>query len=222
MYFKRILDINREKHTMNLQHNINKFKSAMKINKLSEDSDLSVSNDHLSSCLNDIADNQNKDAFKTVFKHFAPRLKSYLIKLGAVDNQAEEVIQEVMIAVWTKSASYDKTKSSVGTWIYTIARNKRIDKIRKEKRHYLSESDEGLEIPVESTQENEIFSNEISFKLKKYINNLPKEQGKLLKLSYFYDKTHADISEELNIPLGTVKSRIRLALTKMRHLVEIN
>ena len=207
---------------MNLQFNINKFKPAMKINKLSEDNDLSVSNDHLSSCLNDIADNQNKDAFKTVFKHFAPRLKSYLIKLGAVDNQAEEVIQEVMIAVWTKSASYDKTKSSVGTWIYTIARNKRIDKIRKEKRHYLSESDEGLEIPVESTQENEIFSNEISIKLKKYIDNLPTEQGKLLKLSYFYDKTHSDISEELNIPLGTVKSRIRLALTKMRHLVEIN
>jgi len=222
MYFKRILDIIREKHTMNLQYNINKFKPAMKINKLSEDNDLSVSNDHLSSCLNDIADNQNKDAFKTVFKHFAPRLKSYLIKLGAVDNQAEEVIQEVMIAVWTKSASYDKTKSSVGTWIYTIARNKRIDKIRKEKRHYLSESDEGLEIPVESTQENEIFSNEISIKLKKYIDNLPTEQGKLLKLSYFYDKTHSDISEELNIPLGTVKSRIRLALTKMRHLVEIN
>jgi RNA polymerase sigma-70 factor, ECF subfamily len=222
MYLKRILDIIREKHTMNLQYNINKFKPAMKINKLSEDNDFTVSNDHLSSCLHDIADNQNIDAFKTIFKYFSPRLKSYLIKLGAVDNQAEEVIQEVMIAVWTKSASYDQSKSSVGTWIYTIARNKRIDKIRKEKRHYLSESDEGLEIPVESTQEKEIFSNEISVKLKKYIDNLPKEQGKLLKLSYFYDKTHADISEELNIPLGTVKSRIRLALTKMRHLVEIN
>jgi RNA polymerase sigma factor (sigma-70 family) len=207
---------------MEIQYNINKFKSAMKINKLSVDNDFTVPNDHLSNCLHDIAENQSKDSFKTIFKYFAPRLKSYLIKLGAVDNQAEEVIQEVMIAVWTKSASYDKSKSSVGTWIYTIARNKRIDKIRKEKRHYLSESDEGLEIPVESTQEKEIFSSEISVKLSKHIENLPKEQGKLLKLSYFYDKTHADISEELNIPLGTVKSRIRLALIKMRHLVEIN
>ena len=86
---------------MNLQYNINKFKPAMKINKLSGDNDFPVSNDHLSSCLHDIAENHSKDAFKTVFKHFAPRLKSYLIKLGAVDNQAEEVIQEVMIAVWT-------------------------------------------------------------------------------------------------------------------------
>ena len=149
---------------MNLQYNINKFKPAMKINKLSGDNDFPVSNDHLSSCLLDIAENQNKNAFKTVFKHFAPRLKSYLIKLGAVDTQAEEVIQEVMIAVWTKSASYDKSKSSVGTWIYTIARNKRIDKIRKEKRKYLSESDEDLEIPVESTQEKEKLSSEITVK----------------------------------------------------------
>lgn len=207
---------------MNLQYNINKFKPAMKVNKFSGHNNCPVSNDHLSCCLQDIAENQSKESFKIIFNYFAPRLKSYLIKLGAIDNQAEEVIQEVMIAVWTKSASYDKTKSSVGTWVYTIARNKRIDKIRKEKRHYLSESDEGLEIPVESTQEKEIFSNQISIKLKNYIENLPEEQGKLLKLSYFYDKTHADISEELNIPLGTVKSRIRLALTKMRHLVEIN
>jgi RNA polymerase sigma-70 factor (ECF subfamily) len=169
---------------MNLHFNINIVKPVMKINKLTEARNASVSNEHLSNCIYDIAENQSKESFKTIFTYFAPRLKSYLIKLGAVDNQAEEVIQEVMIAVWTKSASYDKEKSSAGTWIYTIARNKRIDKIRKEKRHYLSESDEGLEIPVQSTQENEIFSSEISLKLKKYIENLPKEQARLIKLSF--------------------------------------
>ena len=79
-----------------------------------------------------------------------------------------------------------------------------------------------MEIPVQSTQENEIFSSQVSASLKKQIENLPEDQGKLLKMSYFYDKTHADISEELSIPLGTVKSSIRLALTKMRHLVELN
>ena len=180
------------------------------------------SDDELSLCIKLIGDNQDKAAFAVVFRHFAPRLKSFLIKAGSTDSQAEEVIQEVMIAVWTKAATYDNSKSSVSTWIYTIARNKRIDKIRKEKRHYLSESDEGLEIPVDSTQEKEIFSTQISNSLKKYMSNLPKEQSKLLKLSYFYNKTHADISEELKIPLGTVKSRIRLALSKMRHLVEVN
>ena len=159
---------------------------------------------------------------ENIFRYFAPRLKSFLVKAGSTDSQAEEVIQEVMIAVWTKSSTYDSSKSSVSTWIYTIARNKRIDKIRKEKRHYLSESDEGLEIPVDSTQEKEIFSSQVANSLKKYMSNLPEEQSKLLKLSYFYNKTHADISSELKIPLGTVKSRIRLALTKMRHLVEVN
>jgi RNA polymerase sigma-70 factor (ECF subfamily) len=176
----------------------------------------------LSSCLDNIAKNQDKHSFSLIFKHFAPRLKSFLIKAGSTDTQAEGVIQEVMIAVWTKSGTYNKDKSSVSTWIYTIARNKRIDKIRKERRHYLSESDEGLEIPVPSTQEKEIFSAQLSSSLKKYMLNLPEEQSKLLQLSYFYNKTHADISEELKIPLGTVKSRIRLALTKMRHLVEVN
>ena len=180
------------------------------------------SDEELSMSIKLIANNQDKSAFSTIFKHFAPRLKSFLIKAGSTDNQAEEVIQEVMIAVWTKSATYDDSKSSVSTWIYTIARNKRIDKIRKEKRHYLSESDEGLEIPVDSTQEKEIFSAQISNSLKKYMSNLPKEQSDLLQMSYFYNKTHADISEELKIPLGTVKSRIRLALSKMRHLVEVN
>ena len=173
-------------------------------------------------CIDLIGKNQDKLAFNNIFRYFAPRLKSFLVKAGSTDSQAEEVIQEVMIAVWTKSSTYDSNKSSVSTWIYTIARNKRIDKIRKEKRHYLSESDEGLEIPVDSTQEKEIFASQVSNNLKKYMSNLPEEQSKLLKLSYFYNKTHADISEELKIPLGTVKSRIRLALTKMRHLVEVN
>ena len=176
----------------------------------------------LSLCIELVGKNQDKLAFGTIFRYFAPRLKSFLVKAGSTDTQAEEVIQEVMIAVWTKASSYDSNKSSVSTWIYTIARNKRIDKIRKEKRHYLSESDEGLEIPVDSTQENEIFAAQVSNSLKKYMSSLPEEQSKLLKLSYFYNKTHSDISEELKIPLGTVKSRIRLALTKMRHLVEVN
>jgi RNA polymerase sigma-70 factor (ECF subfamily) len=170
----------------------------------------------------EIAFNQDKEAFAKIFNFFAPRLKSYFIKAGAIESQAEEVIQEVMIAVWTKAASYDKQKSSVSTWIYTIARNKRIDKIRKEKRHYLAESDEGLEIPMASTQEQDIFSLQLTKKIQNCIQSLPTEQAELLKLSYFYEKTHTDISKELKIPLGTVKSRIRLALNKMKNMAEIN
>ncbi len=196
--------------------------TAMKTRNIKADTLSANTDDDLTLCVELIGRNQDKLAFNSIFRYFAPRLKSFLVKAGSTDSQAEEVIQEVMIAVWTKSSTYDSSKSSVSTWIYTIARNKRIDKIRKEKRHYLSESDEGLEIPVDSTQEKEIFSAQVSSSLKKYMENLPEEQSKLLKLSYFYNKTHADISTELKIPLGTVKSRIRLALTKMRHLVEVN
>ena len=207
-----------------MQLNFKSFNSntAMKTRNIKADSFSAYTDDDLTLCVELIGKNQDKFAFNSIFKYFAPRLKSFLIKAGSTDTQAEEVIQEVMIAVWTKSSTYDSNKSSVSTWIYTIARNKRIDKIRKEKRHYLSESDEGLEIPVDSTQEKEIFTAQVSNSLKKYMSNLPEEQSKLLKLSYFYNKTHADISAELKIPLGTVKSRIRLALTKMRHLVEVN
>ena len=196
--------------------------TAMKPRNIKAETFSANNDEDLTLCVELIGKNQDKLAFNSIFKYFAPRLKSFLVKAGSTDSQAEEVIQEVMIAVWTKSSTYDSNKSSVSTWIYTIARNKRIDKIRKEKRHYLSESDEGLEIPVDSTQEKEIFSAQVSSSLKKYLSNLPEEQSKLLKLSYFYNKTHADISTELKIPLGTVKSRIRLALTKMRHLVEVN
>ena len=207
-----------------MQMNLKSFDSntAMKSRNIKADSFSASTDDDLTLCVELIGKNQDKLAFNSIFKYFAPRLKSFLVKAGSTDTQAEEVIQEVMIAVWTKSSTYDSSKSSVSTWIYTIARNKRIDKIRKEKRHYLSESDEGLEIPVDSTQEKEIFTAQVSNSLKKYMSNLPEEQSKLLKLSYFYNKTHADISAELKIPLGTVKSRIRLALTKMRHLVEVN
>ena len=200
-------------------HNQN---TAMKTGNIKADIANVSTDEELSLCIGLIGKNQDKLAFNVIFRYFAPRLKSFLVKAGSTDSQAEEVIQEVMIAVWTKSSTYDNSKSSVSTWIYTIARNKRIDKIRKERRHYLSESDEGLEIPVDSTQEKEIFTAQVSTSLKKYMSNLPEEQSRLLKLSYFYNKTHADISEELQIPLGTVKSRIRLALTKMRHLVEVN
>ena len=198
----------------------NIINNKMKANSLKSSN--KIDETELSTCLNEIALNQDRKAFSNIFKYFAPRLKSFFVKLGCTEMQAEEIIQEVMIAVWTKSHTYNQDKSSVSTWIYTIAKNKRIDKIRKERRHYLSESDEGLEIPVDSTQEKEIFSAQLSSSLKKYMSNLPEEQSKLLQLSYFYNKTHADISEELKIPLGTVKSRIRLALAKMRHLVEVN
>jgi len=201
-----------------LDYNINT--KMMRYNTLKKTSD--GTENVLVNHLKEVGENQDKEAFSNIFNYFAPRLKSFFIKLGCTDSQAEEIIQEVMIAVWTKSNTYDNTKSSVSTWIYTIAKNKRIDKIRKEKKHYSVESDDSLEIPVPSKQEEQLLSIELTEKIHQSMQFLPKEQAELLKLSYFYEKTHTDIAEDLNLPLGTVKSRIRLALLKMKNLVELN
>ena len=176
----------------------------------------------LRSFLRDVGETQDTTSFANIFRYFAPRLKSFFVKLGCNETQSEEIIQEVMISIWTKANTYNSDKSSVSTWVYTIAKNKRIDKIRKEKKHYSTESDESLEIPVPSIQEEKVISSQIAEKINKSIKVLPKEQAELLKLSYFYEKTHSDIADELKIPLGTVKSRIRLALSKMKNLVELN
>jgi len=198
-------------------NNIENFK--MRTTTLKKTSD---SNEFdLRNFIKDIAETQDRLAFSNIFNYFAPRLKSFFIKLGCSESQSEEIIQEVMISIWTKSKTYNSEKSSVSTWVYTIAKNKRIDKIRKEKKHYSSESDESLEIPIPSIQEDQVIATEISEKINNCISYLPKEQAELLKLSYFYEKTHSDIASELKIPLGTVKSRIRLALSKMKNLVEL-
>ena len=198
-------------------NNIENFK--MRTTTLKKTSD---SNEFdLRNFIKDIAETQDRLAFSNIFNYFAPRLKSFFIKLGCSEPQSEEIIQEVMISIWTKSKTYNSEKSSVSTWVYTIAKNKRIDKIRKEKKHYSSESDESLEIPIPSIQEDQVIATEISEKINNCISYLPKEQAELLKLSYFYEKTHSDIASELKIPLGTVKSRIRLALSKMKNLVEL-
>ncbi len=178
-------------------------------------------NINLTDLIDDISQRQDKNSFAKLFNYFAPRLKNYFYKLGVNESGAEEIVQDVMLAVWTKAITYDKEKSSLSTWIFTIARNKRIDRIRKEKRHVLVNDDNLLEIPIESSQEKEIYDIQLKSNFAELIKSLPKNQAKLIKLAYFNEKTHTKISEELNLPLGTVKSRIRLALTKIRNIIEV-
>ena len=116
---------------MQLNYNTYNITTAMETSKIKAETNHITSDNELSLCIKLIGCNQDKEAFGVIFKHFAPRLKSFLVKAGSTDSQAEEVIQEVMIAVWTKSSTYDDSKSSVSTWIYTIAKNKRIDRNKK-------------------------------------------------------------------------------------------
>lgn len=167
--------------------------------------------------LYDVGQNKNKDSFIKLFEHFAPRIKSFLIKGGANESNADELAQETMLNVWNKAESYDPQKSAASTWIFTVARNKRIDALRKKKSYDLDIDemffleDENAVNPVKTISHKEEMDN-----LYEAINDLPEEQAVLIKKSFYEDKTHNEIADETGIPLGTVKSRIRLALERLR------
>lgn len=167
-----------------------------------------------------VAGQGEREAFAKLFGHFAPRIKSYLRSLKADDAQAEDLVQEVMLTVWRRASQFDSRQASLSTWIFTIARNKRIDAIRREKRPEIDPDDPALVPEAETMPDDSLHQQQQSDALQLAIRKLPDEQSLLLRLSYFMEKTHAEIAEELGLPLGTVKSRLRLAMTKLRGLME--
>ncbi|WP_313615007.1 sigma-70 family RNA polymerase sigma factor [Agrobacterium sp.] len=155
-------------------------------------------------------------AYEIVFRHFAPRVRSYMAKLAADSQSAEELMQETMIAVWNKADRYDRSKGSLSTWIFTIARNLRIDAVRKEKRPEFDPDDPVFVPDAEPSADTVLVAQQSADQLKTALAELPQEQAKLLEMSFFEDATHSVIAQQLNIPLGTVKSRMRLAFAKLR------
>ncbi len=157
----------------------------------------------------------NRDAFVRVFEHFAPRVKSFLMKGGLPPDVADEVAQETLITVWRRAVSYDPDRASASTWIFTIARNKRIDFLRKKKLPEVNMDDpllvDDAEAPDEMTGRLQD-SKAVAAALAK----LPPEQAEMIRKAYYEEKSHSDIAAETNLPLGTVKSRIRLALAHLR------
>ena len=148
------------------------------------------------------------------------RIKGYLLKLGSNDIVAEDLLQEVMLTVWRKSETFDRNKAAVSTWLFTIARNKRIDMLRKEIRPQLDPNDPMLTPNQEDSADNIYGSKQESIKITDAIKMLPEEQSKLIKMTYYKDMSHSIIAKELKMPLGTVKSRIRLASTRLKKLLE--
>jgi RNA polymerase sigma-70 factor (ECF subfamily) len=167
-----------------------------------------------------VAEKQDRAAFARLFEHFAPRVKAYLRQLGAADQKAEDVVQEVMITVWRRACLYNARRASVGTWIFTIARNKRIDHLRRERRPDIDPHDPALVAdPQDGTDELVIWQQEAR-RLRAAVGTLPEEQALVLRKNFFEDKPHGVIAQELHLPLGTVKSRSRLALAKLRRVLE--
>ena len=162
-----------------------------------------------------VAERQDRTAFATLFRHFAPRLKAYIRRFGMEDARAEELAQEVMLIVWRRAALYDPAQASVSTWIFTIARNKRIDVLRRERRPEIDPDDPAL-VQDAAGVDVVIAQDEVGQRLHAAVEALPEEQAVVLRKNFFEDKPHNQIAAELALPLGTVKSRLRLALAKLR------
>lgn len=163
-----------------------------------------------------IGASRDRAAFAELFGHFAPRIKAYLMKQGAAEGQAEDLAQEAMIMVWRRAESFDPAKSAASTWIFTIARNKRIDALRREGRPDYDPADPALIPAAPATAERAVEVAQQAARLAKAITALPEEQAELVRMAYFEDKAHGRIASETALPLGTVKSRLRLALAHLR------
>lgn len=158
---------------------------------------------------------KDREAFAQLFQYFAPRLKSYMLKHGATEAGAEEIVQNTFITIWEKAAGFDPKKAAASTWVFTIARNKRIDALRREKYIEVDVDDPALELAAEEKEDDYAGVEDVN-KLNAALATLPDEQKKLLQMAFYEDKSHSDIAKETNIPLGTVKSRLRLAMEKLR------
>lgn len=163
-----------------------------------------------------IAATQDKDAFAELFVYFAPRVKTYLMRLGADDGRAEELAQEVMVTVWRKAGYYDRRQASVSTWIFRIARNRRIDALRRDNKGEL-DPNEPLLLPEEETPPDDAVSaQQREAHVRAAMADLPAQHIELLKLAFFEGLSHSEIAARLDMPLGTVKSRLRLAFQRLR------
>ncbi|MDG2244269.1 MAG: sigma-70 family RNA polymerase sigma factor [Rhodospirillaceae bacterium] len=163
-----------------------------------------------------IAEHRDKDAFSQLYAHYAPRVKSYLMRQGADQASAQELSQEAMVSVWRKADRFDSTKASAGTWIFTVARNLRIDALRKEKRPSFDPDDPAFVPAAEVAPDQFVEVGETQTKIKAAIAELPEDQAEVIRLSFYHDKPHGEIAEYLDLPLGTVKSRLRLAMRRLR------
>ena len=163
-----------------------------------------------------VSEERNELAFSEIFDFIAPKINAYYVKNNIGIEQAEELTQEVLSTIWLKAEQFDPEKSKFITWSFTIARNKKIDFYRKNKKSDVNEED----IRDFLYEENKSDDYELESTIKKITKELDENQKKLIKMSFFEQKSHKNIADELEIPLGTVKSRIRATLNKMQKFIQ--
>ena len=182
------------------------------------------SKDHWSQLLEQVGSHHDRAAFHQLFEHFGPQIKYYAISNG-IAHQAEELVQEVMISIWRRASTYDWRKAAASTWIFTIARNQRIDMLRKIQRgsaEMAIDTEDLWQIPGDDEKDPVPSLHRIMAerRIGESFEHLPQEQLTVLRQVYLEHKSHQDVAEDLDIPLGTVKSRVRLALSKLKVILE--
>lgn len=177
--------------------------------------------EELLALLRRVAAFQDRQAFASLFRFYAPRLKSFLLKQGYSEIESEDLIQETMLNLWRKAESFDAAKAGVSTWIFTIARNCGIDRRRRSGRVTVGPVQEDTEEPdPDPSAEEQIIVRESEAAVRAALTRLPAEQAAVIRLSFFAENPQAEIARSLGIPLGTVKSRVRLALQRLRQMMD--
>jgi RNA polymerase sigma-70 factor (ECF subfamily) len=163
-----------------------------------------------------VAEKRDRNAFECLYGYFAPRIKSYMMRQGADEASADDLAQEAMVQIWRKAHRYDPQKAAVTTWIFRVARNLQIDRLRKHKLHE-------VELSVETEHDDEGGGSHERFekgpdadRLRALVGTLPEEQMDVIRLAFFEGLSHSEVSHHLSVPIGTVKSRLRLAFSKLR------
>lgn len=167
-----------------------------------------------------IAARGDRAAFVALFGFYAPRIKGFLMRNGAAAEVAEEIAQEAMLTVWRKAAMFDPARAGVSTWMYTIARNLRIDRLRHERGLPADALYEALDRHDPERPDDVLQGAERDERVRAALKDLSAEQQDVVRLSFYEDKSHADIADALGIPLGTVKSRLRLAMARLRQRLD--
>jgi RNA polymerase sigma-70 factor (ECF subfamily) len=175
-----------------------------------------MNRDQQAALMRAVAAAADRVAFATLYGYFAPRLKSYLMRQGTPEDMAEELVQESMITAWNRAVTFDPRQASVATWLFTIARNKRIDRLRRDRRPGFDPQDPALLPDAEPAPDRGVDAAQDEARLRAALDALPPDQARLLELAFYEDLSHRDIAVREGLPLGTVKSRIRLALARLK------
>ena len=167
-----------------------------------------------------VSADRDRTAFTALFDHFAPRIKAYLRRLGMDNGSAEDLAQEVMIVLWHKAHLFDPSKSSLSTWLFRVARNRRIDAARRDRSALLDPEDPMLQPEENESADTAMDAEQRDDRVREAMLSLPEEQAELVRMAFFFGLSHSQIADETGLPLGTVKSRIRLAFGRLRRSLE--